>query len=30
VRELAQLHGEFRTFVPPNVYTRLKKKVKEF
>jgi pantetheine-phosphate adenylyltransferase len=30
VRELAQLHGEFRTFVPPNVYARLQKKVKEF
>ncbi len=30
VRELARLHGEFRTFVPPNVYARLQKKVKEF
>jgi pantetheine-phosphate adenylyltransferase len=30
VRELAQLHGEFRTFVPANVYARLQKKVKEF
>lgn len=30
VRELAQLHGEFKTFVPPNVYAQLKKKVKEF
>ncbi len=30
VRELARLHGEFRTFVPPNVYARLKKKIKEF
>jgi len=29
VRELAQLHGKFRTFVPPNVYARLKKKVTE-
>ena len=30
VRELARLHGDFKTFVPPNVYARLKKKVKEF
>ncbi len=30
VRELARLHGEFRTFVPPNVYARLQKKVKDF
>ena len=30
VRELARLHGEFRTFVPSNVYARLNKKVKEF
>lgn len=27
VRELARLHGDFKTFVPPNVYRRLKEKV---
>ncbi|HTX17679.1 MAG TPA: pantetheine-phosphate adenylyltransferase [Bacteroidota bacterium] len=27
VRELARLHGEFRAFVPPNVYRRLKEKM---
>jgi pantetheine-phosphate adenylyltransferase len=27
VRELARLHGDFKTFVPPNVYKRLKMKI---
>jgi pantetheine-phosphate adenylyltransferase len=27
VRELARLNGDFKTFVPPNVYKRLKEKV---
>jgi len=27
VRELARLNGNFKTFVPPNVYKRLKEKV---
>ncbi len=29
VRELARLHGDFKSFVPPNVYARLKKKTQE-
>jgi phosphopantetheine adenylyltransferase len=27
VRELARLNGDCKTFVPPNVYKRLKEKV---
>ena len=29
VRELARLHGDFKSFVPPNVFKRLKKKIEE-
>ncbi|HTY10337.1 MAG TPA: pantetheine-phosphate adenylyltransferase [Bacteroidota bacterium] len=30
VRELARLNGDYKSFVPPNVYARLQKKVKGF
>ena len=30
VRELARLGGDFKDFVPPNVYRRLKEKIQQF
>jgi pantetheine-phosphate adenylyltransferase len=30
VRELARLGGDFRDFVPPNVYKRLREKIQQF
>jgi phosphopantetheine adenylyltransferase len=30
VRELARLGGDFKDFVPPNVYKMLKEKIEQF